>query len=185
MATGQQKLTMANYNHCDDSEEIAEQILEVNQPDAPEVSLDLKRSKRSKSPSSHRKTCDLCHSPKDVLVRCRTDETQKWHFVCTSKCWKEVSGGEIDGPSKPFYLYGGMWKNKHAGVSAKKPKQKLSAPRPWTISRTKYIKNDKVEHAETVWVCRRSHISSETTEPGLGYEFWKEEANISSETAQY
>ena len=176
---------MADNSYGDEGHKNAEEVLEDHHPELPELSVNQKRSKRSNSPSSHRKTCDLCHNPKDVLVRCRIDETQKWHFVCTSKCWQEVSGGEIDGPSKPYYRYGGMWKNQYAGVSAKKPKQKrFSTPKAWSSSRTKYSKNDKVKHIEKVWVCGRSHMSSETTEPGLGCTFWKEEADISGETAQ-
>ena len=49
-----------------------------------------------------------------------------WHFVCPGACWKRVSGGVIDGDLKEGregYRYGGMWKNKHAGVSAKVPKR--------------------------------------------------------------
>ena len=83
-----------------------------------------KSSKRDVSPSAYSKPCDLCHQRRDVLVRCRIDELQEWHFVCTGKCWRKVSGGVIDGPEKPFYQYGGMWKNKHAGASAKKRKEK-------------------------------------------------------------
>lgn len=185
VATAQRTLTMSDHIHGDEGGEYAEQRLGDHPPGLLDLSLKQKRSKRANSPSSHRKTCDLCHGPKDVLVRCRIDETQKWHFVCTSKCWKEVSGGEIDGPSKPDYKYGGMWKNKYAGVSAKKPKQKVhSTPRAWSGSSTKYTKNDKVEHGGRVWVCRRSHISSESTEPGLGYAFWNEDASISSEITQ-
>lgn len=84
-----------------------------------------KPRKRSVSPSSFRKGCDLCHQPNDVLVRCQIDDTATWHFVCPRKCWKNVSGGVVDGSmDHPFYLYGGMWKNKHAMVTAKKPKPK-------------------------------------------------------------
>ena len=81
--------------------------------------------KRPVSPSTFRKPCALCQTLSDVLVRCRIDPTQTWHLVCTKKCWKEVSGGVEDGDSDhPHYQYGGMWKNKHALVSAKKPKAK-------------------------------------------------------------
>lgn len=84
-----------------------------------------KKQKRSISPSAHSKPCSICHTPSDVLVRCRIDETPTWHFVCPKKCWKEYSGGVVDGDADhPFYKYGGMWKNKHAGVSAKKPKRR-------------------------------------------------------------
>lgn len=134
-----------------------------------------KPSKRSNSPSSHQKACDLCHNLCDVLVRCRIDETLIWHFVCTSRCWKQVSGGEIDGPGKSFYKYGGMWKNRMAGVSAKKPKSKKNILlREWDGSGVKYVMNDKVKHADKVWVCRRSHNSCGTTMPGSGYTYWKE-----------
>jgi len=70
--------------------------------------------------SPHSKPCSLCHRPRDVLVRCQIDETKEWHFVCVGKCWQQVSGGQADGDnSHPLYRYGGMWKNKHEGVSAK------------------------------------------------------------------
>ncbi|CAF9931742.1 MAG: hypothetical protein HETSPECPRED_008183 [Heterodermia speciosa] len=142
-----------------------------------------KASKRSNSPSSHRKPCDLCYKMCDVLVRCRIDETLIWHLVCTSKCWKQVSGGEIDGgPGKSYYQYGGMWKNKLAGVSAKKPKQKKnSLIREWNKYGIRYVMNDKVKHAGTIWVCRRSHKSSETTIPDLGCTYWKEYEKVPDE----
>ena len=70
--------------------------------------------------SKHQKLCTLCSIPRSVLVRCRIDPTQKWHFVCPGKCWKKVSGGVQDGvPDKPWYQYGGMWKDKHEAVSAR------------------------------------------------------------------
>ena len=134
-----------------------------------------KARKRSKSPSAHRKPCDLCHAPNNVLVRCKIDTTSVWYFVCTNNCWKTVSGGVIDGsPDRPHYKYGGMWKNKHAGVSAKKPKPKQRvAVQDWQ-SFTSYVFNDEVMYKEEVWSCRRSHTSSETNIPGKGYSFWKE-----------
>ena len=65
----------------------------------------------------------MCNTPSDVLVRCQIDDTAVWRFVCTKRCWKQVSGGVVDGSmDRPSYKYGGMWKNKHALVSAKKPK---------------------------------------------------------------
>lgn len=70
-------------------------------------------------PEKGSKPCSICHGPRNVLIRCQIDATQKWHFVCTGKCWNEVSGGKVDGPGYPNYRYGGMWKNKHAGASAK------------------------------------------------------------------
>ena len=89
-----------------------------------------KPSKRGVSPSAFRKACTLCHTSRDVLIRCQVDESGTWNFVCTGKCWKSVSGGVVDAAGHkdefPYYRYGGMWKNKHAGVSAKMPKKKLS-----------------------------------------------------------
>jgi hypothetical protein len=71
-------------------------------------------------PNSHSKPCSLCDRPKDVLIRCQIDETKKWHFVCTGRCWQSVSGGSADGDKKhPLYRYGGIWKNKHDAVSGK------------------------------------------------------------------
>lgn len=93
--------------------------------EAPKQPSPASSQKRSTSPSTFRKNCDLCREPNDVLVRCQIDDTATWHFICPKKCWKVVSGGVIDGSSDhSFYRYGGMWKNKHALVSAKKPKHK-------------------------------------------------------------
>jgi hypothetical protein len=71
-------------------------------------------------PSPHSKPCSLCGRRRDVLIRCQIDSTKKWHFICTGKCWKQVSGGSIEGDADHReYKYGGMWKNKHEYVSAK------------------------------------------------------------------
>ncbi|KAH8732422.1 hypothetical protein GQ44DRAFT_735332 [Phaeosphaeriaceae sp. PMI808] len=75
------------------------------------------------------KSCTLCSTPQQVLVRCQIDDTQKWHFVCPGACWKRVSGvvedvkGLID--ECPWYRYGGMWKDRSADgpINAKKPKK--------------------------------------------------------------
>jgi len=86
---------------------------------------------RSASPTSFRKPCSLCSTPQPVLVRCQIDSSGTWHLVCPGKCWKSVSGGTIDAAGHedelPHYRYGGMWKNKHELVSAKKPKRKAKS----------------------------------------------------------
>ena len=88
----------------------------------------------SKDPD-YRKPCTLCEKPCNVRIvslrekshipcamvstlttmkRCQIDETGKWHLVCPGKCWKQVSGGVIDGDKSDdhkFYRYGGVWKN--------------------------------------------------------------------------
>ena len=62
-----------------------------------------------------------------------------------------------------------------AGVSGKKRKTKKNILlRECDGSGVKYVMNDKVKHADKVWVCRRSHNSCETTVPGSGYTYWKE-----------
>ena len=89
------------------------------------------------------KPCTICSTPRDVLVRCQIDDTGKWHFVCPGKCWKDVSGGSIDGDAQhPYYRYGGMWKNKHEAVSAKKKKKGKKGRtksgqdvKPWSAAR--------------------------------------------------
>ena len=141
-----------------------------------------KKSKRSLSPSVYNKPCTICHTPRDVLVRCRVDESQTWHFVCPGKCWRTVSGGQIDGLDRPHYQYGGMWKNKHAGVSAKKPKARRGkgvadpSTRPWSPLQVRYTKNDKVCYKDLVWLCRQSHESEERSAPDLAYRYWKEQS---------
>lgn len=58
------------------------------------------------------KSCTLCSTPRDILIRCQIDETAKWHFVCPGACWKSVSGGVEDARGLegkyPYYRYGGM-----------------------------------------------------------------------------
>ncbi len=156
-------------------------------------------SKRELSPTAFRKPCTLCHTPRNVLVRCQIDETGAWHFVCTGKCWKCVSGGTIDAAGHksehPFYRYGGMWKNKHENVSAKKKSRKKSksrdaekenagvdlggegTQRDWKAS-VEYTRYDRVNSCGNVleWVCRRNHRSEEWNRPASkrGHRYWKE-----------
>ena len=148
----------------------------------------------------YRKPCTLCDTPRDVLVRCQIDETGRWHFVCPGSCWKQVSGGKIDGDgdeSHQWYRYGGMWKNKHEAVSAKKPKRKNTKPRSaatgkesqtlpasdgteaananeWNGDGTRYTRNDKVRYNDGTWICRKSHYSEEKKTPARAYQLWKE-----------
>ncbi|KAF2107231.1 hypothetical protein BDV96DRAFT_589944 [Lophiotrema nucula] len=75
------------------------------------------------------KLCTLCETPRQTLVRCQIDESQKWHFVCPGKCWKSVSGGTEDArgleEQYPYYRYGGMRKDRSADgpVNAKKSRK--------------------------------------------------------------
>lgn len=123
----------------------------------------------------------MCQTPSDVLIRCQTSSSDgHWVFVCPSKCWTAVSGGVVDGDAAhPDYKYGGMWKNKHALVSAKKPKRKKSGAREvedWRVGR-RWVVNDRVGWGGRVWVCRRSCWGREGEEPGgkKGVGFWKED----------
>lgn len=90
----------------------------------------------------------------------------------------------VDGTEdKSHYVYGGMWKNKHAGVSAKKPKKKDHTPlKDWSKARSEYITNDRVKHEGRLWICRRSHITTDQYSPGIGYRYWKEDASSQSTT---
>lgn len=61
------------------------------------------------SVAAHRKDCDLCNRPQDVLIRCQIDASGRWHMLCKSGCWQKASDSKIDGtPDTPFYKYGGM-----------------------------------------------------------------------------
>lgn len=101
------KTSSASHNNAMESQN-GETITEPNE-EVTDHSTPKKPSKRSTSPSSFRKPCDLCHVPKDVLVRCQTDSTATWHFICPKKCWKDVSGGVVDGSlDHPYYKYGGV-----------------------------------------------------------------------------
>lgn len=56
------------------------------------------------------KPCDICKRDRDLLVRCQIDDTEKWFMVC-GRCWRDVSGGVVDGDAAhPHYRYGGLWK---------------------------------------------------------------------------
>ncbi|KAF2155234.1 hypothetical protein K461DRAFT_266533 [Myriangium duriaei CBS 260.36] len=146
------------------------------------ISFHKPRMARSSSPSAHRKPCTLCHTPRDVLIRCQIDDTGTWHMVCPGKCWQDVSGGVDDGDAAhPNYRYGGAWKNKHAGVSAKKPqrvkdRQRAFAAVPeWSAEERHYAVNDRVGYSGSVWICRRSHISTSKDTPKESYGLWKQD----------
>jgi hypothetical protein len=102
--------------------QIQETRLDAPQEDTTPVPLGelTKEAPSAQDSNPHSKPCDMCQRPRDVLIRCQIDETKKWHFVCTGKCWQQVSGGQVEGTREhPLYRYGGMWKNKHDAVSAK------------------------------------------------------------------
>jgi hypothetical protein len=63
--------------------------------------------------ASHgQKDCTVCGKSVDLLIRCTIDAKGDWNMVC-GKCWKDVSGGVVDGDaSHPHYRYGGLWKNR-------------------------------------------------------------------------
>ena len=161
---------------------------------SPVPSLQSKKSKE-RPLESFRKPCTLCQTSRPVLVRCQIDETRTWHMVCPGKCWKSVSGGEVDARGHedefPFYRYGGMWKNKHEPVSAKmKTKERGNGRKIWGRERevggvegvggrrgewrdgVEYTRNERVvagdgdeEREKRIWICRRSHWSEEGNGP--------------------
>jgi hypothetical protein len=148
----------------------------------------------------HRKPCTLCSKLCDVRVRCQLDESGTWHLICPGKCWKDVSGGVIDGDKSEehkYYRYGGMWKNKHEAVSAKKPRKKSKEHRvetddegleevhengtagnavenEWDGNGKKYTRNDEVMYEGELWICRKSHLSEEGKGPRETKNLWKE-----------
>lgn len=163
-------------------------------------------SNRPPSPD-YRKKCTLCHKKRDVLVRCQIDPSGTWHFVCPGSCWRGVSGGVVDGDQAAghlYYRYGGMWKNKHEAISAKKPKKAKKPSRTqsrligevdkeadtgnedrlassneqpplWHDQEARYTKNDQVQWDNSVWICRKSHTSQEGKTPTKAYQLWKEQ----------
>ncbi|PNS21363.1 Mediator of RNA polymerase II transcription subunit 14 [Sphaceloma murrayae] len=138
----------------------------------------------SDDPVAHRKKCTVCQTPRDVLIRCQIDDSTTWHMICPGKCWQDVSGGIEDGDgSNPHYRYGGMWKNRHADVTAKKPKkvkerQKAKAkqtPVEWSEVHGKYTKNDAVVFKGQLWVCRKTHEACEDDAPDKAIALWKDD----------
>ena len=108
----------------------AEQASNQNAPI--QASIDV-ASSQPKEPSPFSKPCSLCERRRDVLIRCKIDESKKWKFICPGKCWQSVTGG-FTGASEqyPHYVYGGTWKNKHAYVSGKiKGKAKEENKNQW------------------------------------------------------
>lgn len=153
----------------------------------------------AKPEKDYRKPCTICGTPRDVLVRCQIDETGQWHFVCPGKCWKSVSGGVIDGDKSEqhqHYRYGGMWKNKHEAVSAKKKPRKAAEPASsashhdgaasnWSGDAVKYTKNDRVRYSNVTWICRKSHESQESKPPAKAQSLWKEDdSSLQDDTAE-
>ncbi|KAB2576322.1 hypothetical protein BFW01_g9121 [Lasiodiplodia theobromae] len=147
------------------------------------------------APSSHSKPCSHCGALRDVLVRCQIDESRAWVFICPGRCWRELSGGEIDGDDEhPHYRYGGMWKNKHDAVSAKKKKKtQRDRPREWRSSdhgdatqdgaadKKKYTRNDRVTWDGKLWTCRKTHFAQEANTPDKEVGLWKEEGPVSAD----
>ncbi|RDW87433.1 hypothetical protein BP5796_03127 [Coleophoma crateriformis] len=157
--------------------------VQVEQPNttSPTTSQPPAAPSPAKAPNPHSKPCALCHVPKDVLIRCQIDASKKWLLICTGKCWREVSGGVVDGDrAHPDYKYGGMWKNKYEVASAKiKGKarveneagryMKSSEHRRWGRS----TKGKNKDSSRVVW--------DEGTEGGEEMEGWDEVDNLGME----
>ena len=119
--------------------------------------------------------------------------------ICPGKCWQDVSGGVTDGDGAEEhknYRYGGMWKNKHEAVSAKKPRKKSKESRvdvagaeaeegsqktagkeeqsEWSGNGVKYSRNDEVMFEGELWICRKSHVSEEGKSLRELKNLWKE-----------
>jgi hypothetical protein len=91
----------------------------------PEVSREARKAQKKAAKAQKRavregrtdedvgqKTCNLCSTRVDLLVRCTVDVDQQWKMVC-EQCWTGVSGGVTDGDAEhPHYRYGGLWKNR-------------------------------------------------------------------------
>ncbi len=126
----------------------------------------------------YRKACTLCEKLRDVLVRCQIDETGQWHLICPGTCWKRQSGGIVDGDgANRFYRYGGMWKNKHEAVSAKKPKSSKKrtqvAPEPSNTGDRNRGEDNMNEHVSEVEEDQNTgHIPAEGR---VGIPAWRED----------
>lgn len=106
--------------------------------------------------NAHSKPCTLCQRPRDVPIRCQIYDTKKCYFICTGKCWQEVSIGKTDayGGGHPLYRYGGMWMNKHDAMSAK-------------------IKGKAKEENKNRWVGGEGPHRRKAWKPHLGKKCWE------------
>ena len=74
-----------------------------------------RRARREGTDTGGQKSCDLCGSSVDLLIRCQVDSGKEWKMTC-GRCWKTpaVAGGVVDGNGQnSHYRYGGLWKNLH------------------------------------------------------------------------
>jgi hypothetical protein len=99
------------------------QLLRKQRKDDTKKQKQERRLKRegNAAPDVGRKSCQICSTPVDMLIRCTIDETQQYKMICGS-CWPSISGGIPDGNSKthPYYNYGGLWKNRNAASNSKR-----------------------------------------------------------------
>lgn len=102
----------------DDSQEPLDDDPKAAKKAARKVAKAARRAKREgyADKSVGQKQCDACDKSVDLLIRCQIDETKAWKMVC-GKCWRVVSGGQVDGDADhPHYRYGGLWKNRGAST---------------------------------------------------------------------
>ena len=52
------------------------------------------------------KECHFCKTPKDILYRCKYNNSKEWIFLC-GKCLNQIKSDYRD-----TYKYGGTWKSK-------------------------------------------------------------------------
>ena len=101
-------------NDTDDDEQEEALDLKTTRKAAKKLAKLERRAKREgrADPSHGQKSCDVCQTSVNLLIRCTIDASGEWKMVC-GKCWHSVSGGVADGDADhPHYRYGGLWKNR-------------------------------------------------------------------------
>lgn len=120
--------------------------------------------------ASHRKLCDDCRQPRDVLVRCRSVADGPWRLVCTKGCWQRLTGGQVDGVRDSGYQYGGMWSNPYALKNAHRPKSQANDVHDWSEG-VHFARNDRTLYEGQVYECRRTHDAERP--PAADTHHWK------------
>lgn len=120
------KESNAHFDSCCESEDSSGESITPLDPQS-RLKAERKAARKAKKaarraqrqgrgdPDTGKKPCDRCGRLVHLLVRCvHAESPAAWQLVC-GHCWKDASGGVVDGDADhPHYRYGGLWKNRRA-----------------------------------------------------------------------
>lgn len=140
--------------------------------------------KRSKSPSSYRKKCDLIPRAMCSFAAASTTPsigTSYVHQNAGRRSQVEWSMARTN-PTTCMVACGKI--SMQASVPKNQKERRVYTLKTGTLITLSMLRMIKVRYSGRIWICRKSHQSSETQHPDADYALWKEDERRNREIVE-